>query len=86
MEQTGVFMKALVFARLRELLGAGEIDFPFEEGLTAGGLRERLAVIHPEAAGVLAKSLVALNNEYVGDESPIRATDAVALIPPVSGG
>lgn len=79
-------MKVQVFARLRELLGSGEIDVPTTGTLTAGELKNAIAARWPEATAILAKSLVAVNNEYVSDDRPVGPTDAVALIPPVSGG
>ncbi|WP_020468129.1 MoaD/ThiS family protein [Zavarzinella formosa] len=79
-------MKIQVFARLREILGNGQIDLPMSESMTAGELRAVIAGRWPDAAAILAKSLVAVNNEYVSDDRPIGPTDAVALIPPVSGG
>jgi molybdopterin converting factor subunit 1 len=79
-------MKILVFARLREVLGSGEIDVPTNDGVTTGDLRRIIAERRPEATALLAKSLVAVNNEYVGDTHPISLADTVALIPPVSGG
>lgn len=79
-------MNVLVFARLRELLGAGEVWIEATDATTAGSVRASLTSRYPQAETLLAKCLVAVNNEYVGENSPVSPTDAVALIPPVSGG
>ena len=45
-----------------------------------------MAARWPDAAAVLAKSLVAVHNEYVADDYTLAPDATVALIPPVSGG
>ena len=45
-----------------------------------------MAARWPEAAAVLVKSLVAVENEYVADDYNLAPDATVALIPPVSGG
>lgn len=79
-------MNVLVFARLREIIGSGSVDLDVKNSPTAKSLRSTLAERYPEAEVLLAKCLVAVNNEYVGEEHLINPTDSVALIPPVSGG
>ena len=79
-------MNVLVFARLREILGSGQVRIDVAGDVTAGTLRAVIARQYPEAEALLAKCLVAVNNEYVGDDCPFSPTDTVALIPPVSGG
>ena len=79
-------MKVHVFAGLRELLGAGSVDVAVPDGTTAGQLRVYLAARWPAAAGVLAKSLVAVGDDYVADDYVLPLDGVVALIPPVSGG
>ncbi len=79
-------MTVHVFARLRELLGAGSVEIALPDGTTAANLRTCMAARWPAAAAVLAKSLVAVENEYVADDDTLAPDATVALIPPVSGG
>jgi molybdopterin converting factor subunit 1 len=79
-------MTVHVFARLRELLGTGSVEIALPDGTTAAALRTYMAARWPEAAAVLAKSLVAVDNEYVADDYNLPPDATVALIPPVSGG
>ena len=53
---------------------------------TVGALRRALAEAHPALAGVLARSRVAVDQEFAGDDAPLREGAEVAIVPPVSGG
>lgn len=86
MGKAGVVLTVHLFARLRELLGNGSVDVAVPDGTTAGQLRTYLAARWPDAASVLAKSLVAVENDYVADDYVLPLDGVVALIPPVSGG
>lgn len=44
------------------------------------------AVLARAGGRALPKPLVAVNHRYAKSESPVRAGDEVALIPPVAGG
>lgn len=55
------------------------------DGVTVGDLRKALHVAYP-ALGNLASLLIAVNQSYVADDSNIKDTDEIVLIPPVSGG
>ena len=78
-------VRVLLFASLRERLGAREMSVEVPEGTTAAGLLERLGRQRPPlaAAGRLS---VAVNEEYCDPERILRDGDEIALIPPVSGG
>jgi molybdopterin converting factor subunit 1 len=75
-----------VFARLREIMGSDTVVVPVPAAATVSDLRRGLELLWPEAQGVVAKSAIAVNNEYAEPEQRIAAGDEVALIPPVSGG
>lgn len=77
-------MKVLLFARVRDLIGADSVDVP--ASATVGALREALMAAYPHAAGLLAKSMIAVNDDYADDATSIPADAEVALLPPVSGG
>ncbi len=76
----------LLFARARDIVGAGTADVRWTPGLTVGGLRVRLAEAYPALADLLACSAVAVAAEYADDDTVVPAGADVAVIPPTSGG
>ncbi len=83
-------IRLLYFARLREVFGIGQ------EGLqlptSANTLADLLAILRARG-GIWAEELavgrayrVAVNQDIVGIEAPLRDNDEVALFPPVTGG
>jgi len=82
-------VKVLFFAGLREALGTGSESLALPPGVaTVGHLRDHLAA-RGEAWAVLAtaKNLrVAVNQQMVAMEAPVKAGDEVAFFPPVTGG
>jgi molybdopterin synthase catalytic subunit len=53
---------------------------------TVGALRRALAEAHPRLAPILARSRIAVDQDFAEDESPLRDGAEVAIVPPVSGG
>jgi molybdopterin synthase sulfur carrier subunit len=79
----------LFFAGLREALGTGTEALALPAGVaTVGGLRDLLAARgEPWAALATTKNLrVAVNQQMVGFDTPVKAGDEVAFFPPVTGG
>ncbi|WP_062108353.1 molybdopterin converting factor subunit 1 [Bacillus niameyensis] len=73
--------KVLLFAHLKEK--AGKPEFEMEaSGKSVSELRQTLQ----ETFGNLDGVMVAINEEFVTDDMIIQDGDAIALIPPVSGG
>ena len=83
-------MKLLYFAWLRARIGRAEEELavPAEVRDVAGLLEwlSRRGGAHAEALRDLSVIRVAVNQEYVGLDHPIRDGDEVALFPPVTGG
>ena len=82
-------IKILFFAGLREALGTGTEALALPAGVaTVGGLRDLLAARgEPWAALATTKNLrVAVNQQMVGFDTPVKAGDEVAFCPPVTGG
>lgn len=75
--------KILLFAHLKEQVGAGILEFDVR-GKTVGELRDYL--VSETALESLAGILIAINEEFVADHVVIKPQDEIALIPPVSGG
>jgi len=75
-----------LFAHLRERAGAPAVSVEIPEPATVATLRQCLARLWPDAAALLDKSAVAVNEEYAPADRAIRPGDDLALIPPVSGG
>lgn len=77
-------MTLLLFARIRDLVGADRMNVPDVQ--TVGELRRHLTAQFPLFAGLIARSAFAVNDEFADDATLIPAGAEVALLPPVSGG
>jgi molybdopterin converting factor subunit 1 len=82
-----VDVEVRLFAVLREQAGTDSIPLELEEGATVADALERLGA-EPSLADLLRRLPVrmAVNRDYATSETPLRASDELALIPPVSGG
>ncbi|MCP3915049.1 MAG: hypothetical protein GY711_05800 [bacterium] len=81
-------MKLVVqlFAVLRERAGTNELVLDgLPDALDVGGLKSILSERHPEL-GDLGHVAGVVGTRYVKDDTALREGDAVALLPPVSGG
>ena len=76
----------LLFARLKELAGASNVEIDLPLGATVAELRRRLAEDYPELASLLPHCLFAVNDAYAGESVELNGDAVVACIPPVSGG
>jgi molybdopterin synthase sulfur carrier subunit len=82
-------VKILFFAGLREALGTASESLALPAGVvTVGALRDQLAARgEPWVALANMKNLrVAVNQQMVGLDAPLKAGDEVAFFPPVTGG
>ena len=75
-----------LFARFRDRAGTDEVSVSLPADSPVSALRDQLARTWPDLAGLVARSAVAVNEQYAADDAVIRQGDDVALIPPVSGG
>jgi molybdopterin converting factor subunit 1 len=76
----------MLFAGLRDIVGAREIDVTLPDGATIDALREHIGERYPLARAVLPVVVCAVGEEYVAGDERLQEGDRVALIPPVSGG
>ena len=73
-----------LFAALRELAGASEVESP---GRTVGDVVEALTERYGDRFGAIARvGSYVVNGERATVATPIADGDEVALLPPVSGG
>ena len=75
-----------LFARARELVGAGECVVELPEGATVGALRQKFLRDRPVLRDLLPRCVVAVDAEFADDGTLLQESSEVALIPPVSGG
>jgi molybdopterin converting factor subunit 1 len=75
-----------VFARFRDVFGTDVVEIILPQPATVRELRAAVVLSKAEISGLLARSQVAVNNEFAGDDAFVCAGDEISLIPPVSGG
>jgi molybdopterin converting factor subunit 1 len=76
-----MIVRIRLFAGLRERAGRGEVELELPAGASVGDALERLVEL---TAGT--RVVMAVNQEYAGEETRLEPGDELALIPPVSGG
>jgi molybdopterin converting factor subunit 1 len=75
-----------LFARLRDLAGAGELARELPDAATVATLWQALVIDHPEMAAYEQSLSCAVNAEYAKFRTVLTDGDEVAFLPPVSGG
>jgi molybdopterin synthase catalytic subunit len=75
-----------LFAAARDLVGRPTASVELPAGATVADLRTGLSNRFPALAPLLARSAVAVNQEYAEDSAMLSPGDELAVIPPVSGG
>jgi len=75
-----------LFARLRDLAGAGELVREVPPSSTIDGVWRSLVAEMPALQEYERTMSVALNADYSRMSAPVHDGDEVAFLPPVSGG
>jgi molybdopterin converting factor subunit 1 len=75
-----------LFARLREIAGAGELVLDVKTPATIRAVWAELASRHSELAPYAASVSAARNLEYARMDTAVADGDEIAFLPPVSGG
>lgn len=75
-----------LFARLRDIAGAGELTRDVPATATAGALWEQLVAEFASLGAYTTSISVAVNADYARMDAPLGEGDEVAFLPPVSGG
>ena len=83
---SGIRVKVLCFAQLRDRLGSSELTHLLPVGATGRELIRALSQRNPIIGPLLDVSRLAVNAEYVQIDTQLHDGDEVAVIPPVSGG
>lgn len=79
-------VRVLAFARIREIVGAGQQDLEVSTTCSAGELWRSLNERWPALGELETSTRIARNGRIVGAEEELREGDEVALLPPVGGG
>lgn len=79
-------MTVRLFARLRDLAGAGELVRDVPDPATVGTVWNALVAEMPVLHEYERTMSVAVNADYARMSAPVRDGDEVAFLPPVSGG
>jgi molybdopterin converting factor subunit 1 len=75
-----------LFARLRELVGTGDLALDAPDGATVRDVWQALVHAHPAAAVYERSMSCAVNLDYARMTTAVSEGDDVAFLPPVSGG
>lgn len=75
-----------LFARLRDLVGAGELVRDVSDEATVASVWEALVKEQPSIAAYQASMSCAVNADFARMNTPLHDGDEVAFLPPVSGG
>jgi molybdopterin converting factor subunit 1 len=79
-------VKILLFATLRDYVGARSLELDVPAGTTVRGLTDQLVQTYPRLEKVKDSMMAAINREYAADEQVIPEKAEIAFFPPVSGG
>lgn len=79
-------VKVLFFGRLKELTGHSEDSIVSADATTIEQLFALCSARHPELAKYRSSVVASRNQEFAAWDTPLRAGDEVAFLPPVSGG
>ena len=79
-------VKVLLFATLRDYVGARSVDLELPAGTTIAGLEELLVARYPRLEKVRGSMMAAIDRVYAADEQVIPDQAEIAFFPPVSGG
>ena len=79
-------MNVKLFARLRELVGKGDLTLEVAGGTTVADVWAALVAAHPAADAYARSMSCAVNLDYARMTTTVADGDEVAFLPPVSGG
>lgn len=75
-----------LFARARDLAGGDSVPLSLPQNASVGQLRTALCEAYPALKPMQGVLLIAIDNDYATDETPVPNGAEIACFPPVSGG
>ncbi len=78
--------RVLLFASAKESVGQDYVDLDLAAGTTVADLRKQLVAEYPVLSDLVARSHIAVDQQFAVEETQVTEAKEVALIPPVSGG
>jgi molybdopterin converting factor small subunit len=81
-----MMIEVRLFARARDLAGRDLLPVEVPQGSTVAELRVTIAKMCPVLKDLLARSRIAVGDDFGDDEARLTPGALVAVIPPVSGG
>ena len=79
-------LRVRFFGEFEAAAGVGDIAFVHEGELRVDSLWDALCDKFPALNPIPGVRLVAVNEDYAGEDAPLGEGDTVAFFPPVSGG
>ena len=79
-------LRVQFFSRLRDLVGASDVELEIPEGATAADLLDAFYVQTPALRNWDKSILIASGVEFVGRDHVLRPGDEISIMPPVQGG
>src|SRR5262249_6487788 len=79
-------VRVRLYALAKERVGRAEVVLDLPLGSTVADLRAALRVTWPELGAVWSRALIAVDQEYAGDDVALAPGSQLAVVPPVSGG
>lgn len=81
-----MLVRVLFFGILRELVGKGSDDIDLPDGALMRDVIAHYEAQIPVLRSSMPSLALAVNQQYAGPETQLKANDEVAMLPPVSGG
>lgn len=78
--------KVLLFAHLKEIVGADEIFFDLEKGSKGKDVLDTLETEYPELKKHRHYLKLSMDGKYINTDTEITESSEIAVFPPVSGG
>ena len=78
--------RVFLFASAKETLGQDSVDLELAADATVADLRKQLVNDYPVLNDLVARSHIAVDQQFALDDMSLTDAREVALIPPVSGG